>query len=119
MLPVIRVFLLALGAWFILSVPAAAAIAVVGGTKTTDGTDQTMTFDAAPATNEHVLIAAMVYNQTGTLDLTGITATETILINGVAHGSVALRLFVLCFAGDGADATVVLDSSHNTRAAGV
>jgi hypothetical protein len=96
------------------------AIAVVGTTKTSTGIDQTITFDSAVTSGQHVLIMAVVYDQAGTLDLTDISVTEDIVINGDAHASQNLRLFAFCYAEDGSsDSTVILDSSHTTRAAAV
>lgn len=95
--------------------PAAAppfAITVVQ-TKTllNPGADAAITFDAPWGASNHVLLAVMVYSQSVTVDITGITNAEVVLHGPTAHAGNTLNIYLFCWQGDGSDADATIDIS--------
>ena len=92
--------------------PAHAAVAFVQETTCT-GNDCTLTFAAAPSASNHILVTAVIGNTAQTVDLTGTPggAVETVLHGPADHTGVALRGYIWCLPGDGADNTIVVTTS--------
>lgn len=98
--------------------PAQAAIAVVQTASTFGNNNPVLTFGSAMGASNHILVAATVGSTAVSVDLTGITATETVLHGPVNHGT--SRVYAWCFQGDGSDTTVTLGGAGaNIRAIGI
>lgn len=110
---------LVLGLLVLLHVPLSAAIAVVQ-VQTGSANDVVITFGSAWGASNHVLVAVIVNSGTQTVDLTGITPTETVL-HSQADVGLGLTGYVFCFPGDGADTsfTATTSGSGSARVAAI
>jgi hypothetical protein len=115
-----RLLSFVLGA-LLLAPPAQAAIAVV---QVQSGAlnDVVLTFASPWGASNHVLVAAVLNSGTATAALDDISVAEGVLLDsGSGVSANNMRIYIWCFAGDGADSAVTVTTSGTTvaTAAGV
>ncbi len=100
---------LSIVAFLLWSAPAQAAITVVQS-QTGRANDLAVTFGGAWSASNHVFVVGIMNDSAQTVDLTGITPTETIL-HDEAFVTEGLRAYSWCFAGDGSDTSFTATTS--------
>lgn len=105
---IILPFILALGV--VLPAPPPFAISVVQVASGRNN-DVAVTFGGAWNASNHIVVVAIMNSKTQTLDLTGITPTETVLAGPIDHATEAIRAYLFCFQGDGSDTSFTATTS--------
>ena len=98
-----------------ISIEARRAISIVQSVSEV-GNDVVVTFGAAPASTNHVVIATIIQLETNTISITGWTPTVNTLMGPVDSAGFAIRAYLFCTTGDDADTSFTATTSGSNQA---